>query len=456
MKDSRRRFDKNFKFWIVVLTCWCFNIGTHYAGGIKVALPTEVSIDPEGSIPSVTIKSKGEKTETSVTSDARTVQCVSSAFEMPGQAWHVNISSGGITMHAQSLGSAIAIPNDRAKDLKTYIDDTGKARISLIVIDNFQKSELELQEIGEGNPSTWSIRHGALVEAHLKSVLQGSGFSGISPNYNTFVRGARVVDIINFDYGKVKNNLGGSYLLAGPDTKVLTAKIMEYLKGKEIGDYVVINMSFALIPCDIQQRYFELEAAANEIHLRYPFNQFLAEVEKLSRAAGFWQNSDNRETVFTQINPDDPFLKWLKKMKTQYPTIAVASSGNYGLNFETMPAAWSGVLGISSISAQTKIKSDWSDVGDISEIGEWFSFRKGVSSGVCLAGSDDFCVSPYALDAQRFAYRGTSFSAPTASAAFAANLGKKGCKITKGWMNIPKLFKSSTTLKHYLDTYCHS
>lgn len=374
-------------------------------------------------------------------------RCVSDAFELPGQAWHIDVSAGGITLQAGTPDYPAVTPQSRADalGLTGYMPQRGT--VNVLILDNFQPTPVPLDEDGPNQGQgavTYQLNHGALVTAHLKSVLLGSGFTvrppttpSVASTYDAVLvnaKGNRTIQILTFDVGNLLKNKSERNA-GGVTTQTLARSLNASLKREQggwakINEYpLVINMSFALIPCNLQSEYFKFEAEALSKGLRLPFSTFLKAVADINLNLPFDASKPMTaaeqayiRTLFTRISPTDPLLTWLDRRLRNRTAVAVASSGNYGLSFQTMPAAWPHVLGTGATRADTATKLDWSDQGDTLEVGEWFNFTSLPADVGCLVGPGCILAQMPAgtpPSVANFGYRGTSFSSPTVTAALA-------------------------------------
>jgi Subtilase family len=441
------------------------------AAPVQIALPRSATLHwGESNQHEYVIHLKSGSTPTPAVPDV--MLCLNSAFEMPGQAWHVDLSAGGITNRALSLPAREIVDaptrlNQLMLNKVTYLPKD-PAKITILVIDDFQLSKIRLDEDKTG-PETivsFELRHGALVVSHLEMILYGAGFTKVLSRPERFmIEGdtfiskdrKRSIHIMPFDYGKLRKNYNG-----GP--KVVTVEDLNKTLVREIGSSLngsptIINMSFSLIPCNIMQRYIELKNIADtekDLALTYPFRDYLLEIEKLSTDLSLWKNGESLKSILTTISKENLFFKWIDGRKISHDTLLVASSGNYKLPFETMPASWPGVIGVGAISVATPNKADWSDASDVFEVGEWLLWPKLLPSYLCLTGTAARCVaSPGSpISVGQFAYRGTSFSAPTVSATLAVMYGTTTCplSLSHSW---PLAKLQLLSFPDFMRNYCH-
>jgi hypothetical protein len=427
-----------------LVALWAFsggNVGA--ASPASLQLPTTVTLVREsGSNKPITLEmSKSTPTKVSIT--PRSPQCIDSAFGMPGQAWHVDLSVGGITFQA-SKKMGVITPAQRATQLNLNSVESSAASnadVTVLVIDDFQPTAIVLDEgtPGLSPPKTWMLNHGALVVTHLETVLEAGNFvrqgqTG-SPGPQVFKRGNRTIHVVTVDYGTLRRpGPSGVGLVHTDDLAATLNKVATDFNSK----YLIINMSFSMLPCDIMQAYQELKAKAASHGLRYPLNQYLSSLEKQNWPGNSTGNHSQLEAQLTQIDAHNPFRHWLTQRETSHMTLPVASGGNYGYTFQTMPAAWSDVIGVGARSSIESSKAMWSDTSDVIEVGEWFK---------------PFPPQPKLVN---FAYRGTSFSAPSVAAAFATRIGRPGCfpsTSTGNWPSVAK--KGNLPFDSFFSLKCH-
>lgn len=348
--------------------------------------------------------------------DSSTTLCLTDAFETPGQAWRVNISAGGVTLLAG--GKPKVTPYDRGTALGLGQGLASPQQVSVLVIDKFQRTTFPLQET-TGLLLQLSLNHGALVVAHLKEILRAAS------NNKVHVETLPIDQLPSTEeYGQVT-------------TTALLDKLKVVLGKPEMNADrpLVINMSIAILPCRLQSRYFELADAAEHLNppRRLPFRQFLDEIGTLN---GHPNDEGYIRSIIAPSGFQDPLSKWLMEQrqvwaKQGHPFLVVAASGNYALTFQTMPAAWPGVVGVAASSVlKPAIKTDWSDVGDVLDIGEWYTFGNAILNPafqniVTATGTNGSGTPrPFLVKQNDFAYRGTSFAAPTVTAALAVTISK--------------------------------
>lgn len=160
----------------------------------------------------------------------------------------------------------------------------------------------------------------------------------------------------------------------------------------------VINMSFALVPCEIDglafEAYMDGVAVGDLQGLEAPLHSSL-------------------------LVDGDPILDAIQDCDTTYPTEYVAGAGNAGLGFAFVPAAWDGVIGVGAAQAwqwrgwssdpayqATAVYSNYGIGVDEFELGGWIG-------GVV----NDLNFMPLAI-------QGTSLAAPLHTVRLAARMSQ--------------------------------
>ncbi|WP_424951200.1 hypothetical protein [Deinococcus sp.] len=404
------------------------------AASSRVKLPVSITLPASQDSRSVSIRLP--KLLGAVAVNDRTLRCVSDAFQIPGQSWTPGLTAGGITLKAGGLTGQTLTPQERATQLK--IDrPVLPGQVTLLVIDDFQPVPVRLDEDGLGGrpPVNYQLRHGELVLAHIRSVLQGGGFA-VGPD--KAVRQDRTILFQKLDIGTL---IGEAALKSqGGVSTVQIARALSNLRTYATtsgGGALVVNMSFALIPCNLQSVYLQYRdaALAKNPPLRLTFGLFLKEVADANLPATPSPTAAQEQAylvgLFTHLPATDPLLTTLRGLLTGRAALAVASSGNYAQSFETMPAAWPPgpltgppVLGVGATDSHGGPLA-WPDTSDLLEVGEWFHFTSLPSAVGCFVGPGCiFAAAPPGIQPgpASFAYKGTSFSSPTVAAALASRI----------------------------------
>lgn len=363
---------------------------------------------------------------------ATTPNCVANAFELPGQAWHTDLTGGGISLDAQTLDARPPTFDALYGFPPTWLDGRA-ADHEVLVIDHFAPAPMALLT-GQG-VQTLPLNHGALVEAHLRALLESAGFTLLSRQPLRYGRAGRTVTLSRLDLATQVYRTKG--LTAGPVPSVVLAQAMTRQlqpTGKSVVPTdLVVNMSFAMIPCQAMTVFRDIRQtwAAAAPPRRYTLNTFLQDV---ARESGVGITDVQRE--LTTVSETEPLKRTVADLAAQRRErgasfVAVSSSGNFGLKYATAPGAFPDVIsaGLQSWNRQPATDLDgqvWPDAADVTVAGEWFTLPADQLARFCRDGGT--CVTDDVLQAPQryaaFAYRGTSFAAPTLSLFLALQQGR--------------------------------
>lgn len=386
-------------------------------------------------------------------------RCATTAFQVLGQAWRVDFSTGGVIPNwrrAPVLANTVYEPrlakNPQGPGIfpKLGAPKMPASRTTIVVVDSFEPVEVRVtatapdKPVPQRPPLALKLRHGGLVVTHLKKLLLNDGFrpAGQSRDQLTFARDTQTVTIrwVSIDQaGTVPDS-----------TQAIADRLLTILNEPDArAGNVIVHMSLALVPCPVLDSYkhgVEQKAQLPSPE-RYPFSAFVEDVVKLNPGLG-------RQGVLRAMLQDaptgEPLLVALDDARrkvndqnlrngTSHQFIAVASSGNFGLEISTLPGARSGVISVGATSwtggapglpgiQGEKPERNWSDQGNVSAVGEWFTLSTQALSEGCSPSMRFWCVAP-ATDLKNwpnFAYRGTSFSAPSVTALLASRLPSVG------------------------------
>lgn len=160
--------------------------------------------------------------------------------------------------------------------------------------------------------------------------------------------------------------------------------------------YFVVNMSFAILPCDVVNN----------------FNQYLNELEEDEYYDKLEDAGKYLEELLEQYSGDH--YQYENIIAGRSNVIGVASVGNFGLDFPFYPATWDGVIGVSG-------SDDYNDFYASSPFNN--------STQAPLLGWDDELVSNYGevmMPGQYLDIIGTSYAAPRLSYVIAMYLHEVG------------------------------
>lgn len=302
-----------------------------------------------------------------------------------------------------------------------------------------------------------TLTHGALVFNHINAMLQGAlaNQSYTSTSSETEVEwtgpsGERLI---------VRMVHALSYQTPTP-TGVVAAVLSDAIADLSSNgvDRFIVNMSFALLRCDIAQNYDQVSDANPDVlfdqyaarvkqdkellyrelitpfallsfpdPLQYLIHQCAVPVEA-SQAVPVEASQDDNDVVSIDIDieypevvppielpcdPDDPNVEF------------VGSAGNSGLPYVFYPAAYDEVVSVSAGELQFADSALTSVIGpdlagysnfnaDIGLLGGWFQLF--------------YIVDDFNLEALPLYYRGTSFSGPVESVCLALNLNSGYCE----------------------------
>jgi Subtilase family len=399
-----------------------FLTSSSLAAALTLRLPTNVPV------PSATTRTKSLPLSQAFSRMPSTPNCLANAFEMPGQAWHTDLTGGGIRLDAQR-------PDTQTSDTRpptfealygfpaSWLDG-GSSDSELMVIDHFAFAPLKIRTAtGE---QTLMLNHGALVEAHLRSILDSAGFTVRSQQPLRYGRGTRTLTITRLDLSTQVYGTKG--LNSGPvPSAALALALQQRLQsdGKSLVPRdLVLNMSFAMIPCQAMNIYRDLRqtwAAATPAR-RYNLNTFLQDVALESNLS-----LTDVQHELTTVSDTEPLKREIAALSAQRRArgagfVAVASSGNFGLGYATAPGAFPNVIsaGLYRWDRQPATDQDgqvWPDAADVNVAAEWFTLSASQLQRYCREGgtcvTEDIVQAPQRYGA--FSYRGTSFAAPTVS-----------------------------------------
>ena len=167
----------------------------------------------------------------------------------------------------------------------------------------------------------------------------------------------------------------------------------------------VVNASFSIVPCSVLGDYRQSGIPSYE--------EYIKELAKHNDLVEFEQ--DILELTLEPL-PNDPlellfsaFSDFTASVGAENISI-VASSGNYQLPYALSPARLDNVVAVSSADVRTGKLSGFSNDGQVKAFGAWFRL------------TDDTGRHGVGTRARAVVKAGTSFAAPAAAAALAADL----------------------------------
>ncbi|NPV66018.1 MAG: S8 family serine peptidase [Anaerolineae bacterium] len=243
----------------------------------------------------------------------------------------------------------------------------------------------------------------------------------------------------------------------GVSTEVAAERIEAALAEVE-ADVVLLNMSFAVIPCEYLQAMVDFGGQLLAARDAGNLNRYRS---LFQRAVLFYN-----DTVFPamsrrsqQAQPNQP-LDPLQAYLAEAGVVAVASAGNFGLNFPFWPGAWPGVVSVSASQGQGFYPAQsWDSKTDVPLLtipGDRPNQRLRISNygEVMMPGE---YASAVAGATSQAVIAGTSFAAPRLSMAVALYLAEVGgdyCRDEEGFFALASGEWKNLTLPQAAEAYC--
>lgn len=382
--------------------------------------------------------------------DARQGDCAVSGFELPGQEYRILGAGGPFAVAGGPDGvvdpGLVATPGQVSVQIRALDAFTlPQGPVTIVVLDDFDSGDgttyrvdasavqnalstalaalpagsdadardAALADAASQLEASGQLSHGGLVVEHLLAVLRSLG--GVERTVDdqttevTFNETDATVTVRSVDLG------GGLQRVSDVRDRVAAA-VAEVRANQQP---VVVNMSFAAVPCDMRSGF-----AANRA--RFPtFESYLRALADIDLNRTLLEGRfDLRLTpaatailmgaVITRPVADDALALYLGDQGRDPNVRYVAASGNYSLPYALVPAAWPEVLGVGS----RDVAKNPLDAASVSS----FSDRAEVVAGgafFALAGLTDPQGAP-SLPA--FVYAGTSFASPAVAVLVASDL----------------------------------
>jgi hypothetical protein len=331
--------------------------------------------------------------------------CPVNEFNMPGQGFRANGSTGGISYtritpatSANAVGaglnttffSDVPFNWDTAilvvDDFGNNVYKLGSSLFSQSVLDEATLKSLQQQG---------AVSHGALVMRQITNEIAGTKrytlkrkfAAGSVWLYSENTTGKRlVVKAVNT---RLQNTSTIARLTSAAITDVLTNS------NYKVDGVVTINMSFALMPCEVYKDYTLWDAGKQDTQT---FEEYMNEIAQLNLV-------DYDELVAAVIEstnqPGDPLLGLMQDPNQgSSKHVYVAASGNYSLNKPMYPASWREVVDVtgSRVGNSTIRDARFFNAGEVMDIGASFRLNPPLSTG-----------------GQPVFYFGTSYATPTVS-----------------------------------------
>ncbi len=335
-------------------------------------------------------------------------------YAFSGTSAGFGASSTAISAYEHSLAL-----NSQLAKLKNISEN-----VAIIVVDDFAGASSNVEgfniskdiivDLFDSNDSkTWPI-HGDVVLNQINLLLAASDYQFI--RYNLLeIEGARAywnhpngnnIAIEALDF----NNAQSSSIAKRLEASISNLRLEGYKN-------IVVNMSFAIVPCSVWNDYV---AHVEQYKSIEEYAQAIYTKNKAALAAKidldiYGQNVVLPELILkltTAINPlQDPLYISLKNQKD---VVFVASAGNFGNDFSTYPAAYPNVVSVTALDLASNKKANYANTGN-----------------VLLAGGDfilEFMND--GISKTNISYKGSSFATPELSYIAALNLASgNNCKI---------------------------
>lgn len=241
--------------------------------------------------------------------------------------------------------------------------------------------------------------------------------------------------------------------IGGLTTDVIADELATAVDEVPDGSLIVINMSFAIIPCDV---VFEIQAT-----LGIATTTFAAtggDVEGfVNDFDSFYQSNvvDTLAERFTAEEKDgesaielDPLFVLLSELSEQ-GVVLVAAAGNFGLDVPFYPAAWDGVISVSGSNGEGMMEmTAWDENNDAPLL----SIRTGPRTTQRISHYGEIMMKGE-IEYNGVGVIGTSFAAPRLTAIIAVYLssvgGTRNCANTLAYGDYENL-----TLPEAVSQYC--
>ncbi len=344
--------------------------------------------------------------------------CAASFLTRPGQGLQavgaglqaVGAVGGLFQGQTSSFNGTLVTPAQVGDELYGQLLGAGNSKRSVIfIVDDFSNGyELPAAALQPGTDLanlTGQFSHGTLVLHHTLAVLESMDHGTANDVY--LISSGAFDGQPYYEYGY----LGTEFFVQAVDVGQLNtdsvagrlqAAMLHYGE-VEGASAMVVNMSFAVVPCSVLQDYNSTAGLAT-------FQDYLTALAA-SNHVGAQYVGDLDELVSTPVDlGSDPLLAFaacpLPSMNGQYcdgtgldadyPGLAiaqslflVASSGNYGNSYPLYPAAAANVVSVGSLAATAGgyAGASYSNLAEVAAPGGLFELASGGDSTVAYAGT---------------------------------------------------------------------
>jgi predicted transport protein len=354
--------------------------------------------------------------------------CLVNSFEMPGQGFRVNTKpqDGGLSYEPFTEKSKTAFTiGTELKNTFFSNPSVNQFDTAILVVDDFGTLGSEVYKLGnalftqrEFTATTIEtlqdggvLFHGTLVNRHISEVIRGTklySFDNIASSPDRQVYRSNLANPIKLEVISVNVDLSQQRDTAFVASKI-ESKINELLMQQSTLK-IVINMSFALMPCGV---YNDFVIWDGQTLGEQTFEDYVRALFNKNVRLGNIEPPDTRGDLVNAIidstnSPTDPLKKLINGTDFSCPflcsaqhNIYVASAGNYSLDREMNPAGWNGVVNVtgSSVDDPTTRATEYFNRGEVMH----------------LAASLKLNPPRFLIRGKPLYYIGTSFSAPTVS-----------------------------------------
>jgi hypothetical protein len=320
----------------------------------------------------------------------------------------------------------------------------GSYHVVIIVADDFSGIALDSVDTGQFDSSdnctvslegqAYAVRgasadpidetHGDLVYAQLEELV-GDANAG------------SVIDLVQVD-------------IQGVTTDVAGDRIGDAVANHP-ADFHVVNMSFAVIPCEYIAGFADFESQLMDARTAKDLNKYRG---LFQRAVVFYDNTvfppmSNRAQNETDLDPLQSLFTSLRGS-----VVPVAAAGNFGLDFPFWPGAWGQVISVSaSEGTGYDAPATWDDRQDTPLLGAE-ELNPGRTTRISNYGE---VMMPGEYNSDSGMVSGTSFAAPRLSVAIAVYISEVGgsyCQQPDGDPALAYGDWDNLTLDQVINDYC--
>jgi hypothetical protein len=239
--------------------------------------------------------------------------------------------------------------------------------------------------------------------------------------------------------------------IQGVTTEVAVERITQAITDNP-ADYYVVNMSIAIIPCEFISAMADMETQLQDAQNKKDKNKHRGLFE---RAVIFYDGTvfPVNSQKFQEATDLDPLQQLLADLSDN--VVAVASAGNFGLDYPFWPAAWGQVVSVSASTGEDfYAPSSWDKRNNAPLLGA-DTEQKGKKGTRISNFGEVMLPGEYSTDEGMVI--GTSFAAPRMSMVMALYLSAVGNAYCRNSVGGPALASGewdNLTLSEAVDAYC--